>query len=29
MKPYVNQIISVFKDAEKEYGEIELLADID
>lgn len=29
MKPYVNQIVSVFKDAEKEYGEIELLADID
>ena len=29
MKPYVNQIISVFKDAEREYGEIELFADIE
>ena len=29
MKPYVNQIIGVFKDAEKEYNEIKLFTDID
>ncbi len=28
MKPYVEKIINVFMDAEKEYGEIKLLIDI-
>ncbi|MCD7723200.1 MAG: barstar family protein [Clostridiales bacterium] len=28
-KPYISQIVSVFKDAEKEYGEIKLLIDMD
>ena len=28
MKPYVKQIIDVFKDAEKEYNKIKLLIDI-
>lgn len=29
MKPYVEQIINVFRDAEKEYNEIKLFIDID
>lgn len=29
MKPYVNQIVKVFRDAQTEYNEIKLITDID